>query len=275
MGDKRNTKKKPVKPADVEETREEMREAIPALLNEYLPDSVTEVRERAIADGLKPDPETESLADGVKRLSPSRLVLNRFFRSKLSVIGLAIIVFLFAFSFLGPLFTAWGETEVDEVNENGRLSYVERIIEFTGPDGETYEVVAVSETIYLFDTTAPPSLSHIFGTDEEAMDVLTRTMYGGQKSLLLGFLVVFLSTFVGVVFGGLAGYFGKWVDNVIMRVVDVFNCLPTLPILLIASALLDALGVDPKDRIYWLMLILTVFNWAGTARMVRGQILSL
>jgi peptide/nickel transport system permease protein len=60
-----------------------------------------------------------------------------------------------------------------------------------------------------------------------------------------------------------------------MRIVDIFICLPTLPILLIASALIDALGVDVQYRIYWVMVILTVFGWSGIARLVRGQILSL
>ncbi len=60
-----------------------------------------------------------------------------------------------------------------------------------------------------------------------------------------------------------------------MRIVDIFNCIPTLPILLIASAVLKSWEIDPKVRIYYLMVILTIFGWSGTARMVRGQILSL
>ena len=64
-------------------------------------------------------------------------------------------------------------------------------------------------------------------------------------------------------------------NGLIMRIVDVFNCLPTMPILLIASSILDANGVPGSLRIYWLMVIITIFGWSGTARMVRGQILSL
>ena len=100
-------------------------------------------------------------------------------------------------------------------------------------------------------------------------------MYGGRISLTIGFIVVILETLIGVLLGGLAGYFGGWVDSVIMRIVDIFNCIPTLPILLIASAMIDSWGVEPNQRIYLLMVIITVFSWSGVARLVRGQILSL
>ena len=127
------------------------------------------------------------------------------------------------------------------------------------------------------DLKAKPSWDHLLGTDEKGMDIFTRLMYGGRISLTIGFIVVILETLLGVLLGGLAGYFGGKVDQVIMRIVDIFNCIPMLPILLIASAVLDSFSevIDPANRIYFLMLIITVFGWSGCARMVRGQILSL
>lgn len=92
---------------------------------------------------------------------------------------------------------------------------------------------------------------------------------------MIGFIVVILETVLGVIIGGISGFFGKWVDQIIMRIVDIFNCIPTLPILLIASAVLDSWEVSGSLRIYYLMVIITIFGWSGTARMVRGQILSL
>jgi len=86
---------------------------------------------------------------------------------------------------------------------------------------------------------------------------------------------VFAITLFGIVFGGIAGYFGGVVDNVIMRVCDVLMCLPGFPILLIIGTLLDAADVESQHRIYYLMAYLTLFSWPGTARLVRGQILSL
>ena len=100
-------------------------------------------------------------------------------------------------------------------------------------------------------------------------------MYGGQISLTVSFLAVFVTTILGVIFGGIAGYFGKAVDNIIMRFCDILMCLPGFPILLIVGTLIDALGVELQYKIYYLMGFLTLISWSGTARLVRGQILSL
>ncbi len=203
-----------------------------------------------------------------KQMSPIKLVLRRFFRSRLSIVGLVMIVLLFLFSFVGPLiYQKWGETTVDYTPT---LQVIERII---NKDGIIiYEQVDIINAI---NARAWPSWEHLLGTDANGMDIFVRLMYGGRISLSIGFIVVILETVVGIIIGGIAGYFGKWVDQVLMRIVDIFNCVPTLPILLIASALLDGWQVEGSLRIYYLMIILTVFGWSGTARLVRGQILSL
>jgi peptide/nickel transport system permease protein len=100
-------------------------------------------------------------------------------------------------------------------------------------------------------------------------------MYGGRISLTVSFIAVFLITVLGVVLGGLAGYFGGWVDSLIMRLSDVLMCLPGVPILLIIHTLLEATNVPKEYRIYLMMIYLTFISWTGTARLVRGQILSL
>ncbi len=233
--------------------------------------------------------ESESIADSVKALSPTRLVLKRFFRSRLSIIGLVLIIGLFLSSFLGPLFSPYGETERDY--ETDRMNAV--VTEFTyevpvydefgelklDENGnvvyETYTVYQMDKTAKKIDDHALPSAEHWLGTDADGMDVLTRIMYGGRISLTISFIVVFMEVILGVIFGGLAGYFAGWVDTVIMRVVDIFNCLPTLPLMLIIGAILDALKVPANVRIYYMMAFLTFFGWTGIARMVRGQILSL
>ena len=207
-----------------------------------------------------------------KQMSPIKLVLRRFFRSRLSIVGLVIIVLLFLFSFVGPLiYTTWGETTVDYTP---KIEVIEKSyqVEVEGEMITVYEQVDIIKEI---NSKASPSLQHFLGTDNYGMDIFARLMYGGRISLSIGFIVVILETIVGIIIGGLAGYFGKWVDQVLMRIVDVFNCIPTLPILLIASAVLDGRNVEPSLRIYYLMIIITVFGWAGTARLVRGQILSL
>ena len=80
---------------------------------------------------------------------------------------------------------------------------------------------------------------------------------------------------LGVILGGLSGYFGKWVDNLIMRIVDIFYCIPSMPLIIILGAAMDGMRVDPKLRMLYLMLILGILGWPSIARLVRGQILSL
>lgn len=135
--------------------------------------------------------------------------------------------------------------------------------------------VAEARATRVFDTYSAPSKAHWLGTDRNGMDMLTRLMYGGRVSLTIGFIVEIIATVLGVIMGGLAGYFGKWVDMVIMRIVDVFYCIPSMPIIIILGAMMDAMRVDPQLRMIYLMLILGFLGWPSVARMVRGQILSL
>ena len=158
---------------------------------------------------------------------------------------------------------------------------------YTGADGETYDykvsynpdtkgwTVLQSKETYVFDTYASPSREHWLGTDRNGMDMMTRLMYGGRVSLVIGFIVEIISTVLGVILGGLSGYFGKWVDMLIMRIVDVFYCIPSMPIIIILGAAMDNTGVDPQIRMIYLMLILGFLGWPGMARLVRGQTLSL
>ena len=135
--------------------------------------------------------------------------------------------------------------------------------------------VMQSVSTKVFDTYSSPSAAHPLGTDRNGMDMLTRLMYGGRVSLYIGFIVVFIETIIGVILGGISGYCGGWVDNLIMRIVDVFYCIPSMPIIIILGATMDAMRVDPQIRMLYLMLLLGFLGWAGIARLVRGQILSL
>ena len=234
--------------------------------------------------------QEESIADRVRIISPIRLTMKRFFRSKLSVTGLALFLFLFIFSYFGPLFVPWGELEVDRTGGTPRETITAVYVkDANGKDllDENGEKIVDYYTLKIFypQTTAHATAGtyshdqnprlHLFGTDENGRDIFTRLMYGGRLSLTLSFLVVIVSSLIGVILGGLAGYFGKWVDMIIMRIVDILNCIPSLPILLILGALLTALEVDPGMRIYYMMGFLTLLSWTGIARLVRGQILTL
>lgn len=225
--------------------------------------------------------EEESIADKVRIISPARLVLKRFFRSKLSIVGLCMFVFLLLFSFLGPVFVPWSETEVDY---SGSYNVTIVSVEAKDENGETFTVYMVEEytgtinshaSAFTYSNEGENSRLHLFGTDENGRDTFVRLMYGGRMSLLLSFLVVIIYTVIGVILGGLAGYFGKWVDMIIMRIVDILNCIPSLPILLIVGAILDGVGIDQSVRIYYMLGFLALLSWTGVARLVRGQILFL
>ncbi|MBQ8974468.1 MAG: ABC transporter permease, partial [Oscillospiraceae bacterium] len=142
------------------------------------------------------------------------------------------------------------------------------------PSSHTWSVQQSTAT-YVYDRYSPPSKEHPLGTDTYGMDILTRLMYGGRVSLVIGFIVVFIEAVLGVVLGGISGYFGGWVDNLIMRIVDVFYCIPSMPLIIILGAAMDAMQVDPQIRMLYLMLILGFLGWPSIARLVRGQILSL
>ena len=142
------------------------------------------------------------------------------------------------------------------------------------PATMTWSVLQETES-RVYDAYASPSKEHWLGTDRNGMDMMTRLMYGGRVSLVIGFIVEIISLVIGVILGGIAGYFGKWVDNLIMRIVDIFYCIPSMPIIIILGAAMDAMRVDPQIRMVYLMLILGFLGWPGLARLVRGQILSL
>ena len=215
-----------------------------------------------------------------KEMSPMMMVMRRFFRSRLSVVGVVLLLALFVFSFVGPpvlhaLGYQWSETETDHTPTVKRATTTLEGITTTDAEGNVYEIVQFVEDTVGVNYYASSSASHPLGTDEKGMDVFIRLMYGGRVSLTLGFVVVILETILGIIMGGISGYFGGKIDQIIMRLVDILNCIPMLPILLIVSVVIDSWEVEASLRIYYLMAIMTIFGWSGIARMVRGQILYL
>ena len=136
-------------------------------------------------------------------------------------------------------------------------------------------VIADEATGSIYPSKTMLNKSYILGTDALGRDVLTRLMYGGRVSLIIGFIVVVIEASLGILMGGISGYFGGWIDNIIMRIVDVFYCIPSMPVIIIIGAAMDAMRVDSWKRMMYLMLILGFLGWPSIARLVRGQILSL
>ena len=185
---------------------------------------------------------------------------------------------------LSPEFKKKVEETIENMGQTGTFFYPMPALDDSGDLVDTEVTVTrkpleyaitCTQRVYMLDRYAPPSKAHPLGTDGDGMDVLARMMAGGRISLLVGFVVVLLEVLLGVILGGLAGYFGRWTDSVIMRLVDVFYCIPSMPILIILGAMFDSIRMAPYARLFWLMAVLGFLGWASIARMVRGQILSL
>lgn len=272
--------------ASVEENEKPVPEAEVAVLNGADVSGVKAIDARFDKEEDFGDEDTfndKPLDKNVRLLSPTRMVLKRFFRSKLSIVGLIIVLGLIIFSWLGPvIFGGWEETEVDN---SGMVEY-EYVTQITYTDDSgTHTMYQVVEREKIVNSLAPlgsygtnndgNQSIHLFGTDKSGYDVFTRIMFGGRISLTISFIAVFVTTFLGIVFGGISGYFGGWVDNLIMRLCDVLMCLPGLPLMLVIGTILEGFGIEQQYKIYFLMFALTLVSWPGTARLVRGQILSL
>jgi peptide/nickel transport system permease protein len=173
-------------------------------------------------------------ADTGEVISRGRLVWRRFLRRKVAVAGVVILGALFVMAFVGPHLTKWNFLDQD-----------------------------------LSNALQGPSSNHWFGTTQLGQDVFARDMKGLQKSLVIGLLTAFFSTGTAAVVGASAGYFGGWVDRVLMWIVDLLLVLPSFLIIAILS---------PQFRgKTWLLFVvlLAAFSWMITARIVRGLTLSL
>ncbi|NOG76039.1 MAG: ABC transporter permease [Chloroflexi bacterium] len=123
----------------------------------------------------------------------------------------------------------------------------------------------------------PPSWSHPMGTDAMGRDLLTRVLYGGRISLMVGLLVVCISLAIGVPIGAIAGYYGGWLDNVLMRLTDAFLSLPSFLVLILLSAILRETNAPLLERnsVFTISLVIGVFGWMTFARLVRAAFLTL
>ena len=178
-----------------------------------------------------------------KVISPGKVVWNRLKKNKLALAGFYILVFMVIFSVAGPWVSPYRS--------------------------ETTTLPANSVTLQA------PTAQHWLGTDEIGRDLTTRLMYAGRISLSVGLMAVVIQILIGSLLGAIAGYYGGLIDGIIMRIVDIFMSIPSLPILILFGAVMSDLKVEPSYRMYIVMVIIGVLSWPGLCRIVRGQILSL
>ena len=115
---------------------------------------------------------------------------------------------------------------------------------------------------------------YALGTDSRGRDVLTRIVHGGRMTLTVGAVAVIISTAIAVVIGCISGYFGGWVDILLMRASEIFSAIPFLPFALLLSFIMRNYPTSENFRIFIIMLILGVLSWPTLARLIRGQVLS-
>jgi peptide/nickel transport system permease protein len=172
-------------------------------------------------------------------LSPGQRMMQRFRRDRIGMIstGFVVVLFVVAVTF-------------------GTLSWLN--VPFPADPNLTN----------LEAKLQPPSAAHWLGTDNLGRDVLARLLHGAYISLSVGFVAVFVSLAIGVVVGAISGYFGGWVDNVLMRIVDAIMCFPTFFLILTAVALLGPSLLN-------IIVVIGLVSWTGTARLVRAEFLTL
>ena len=122
----------------------------------------------------------------------------------------------------------------------------------------------------------PPSLEHPFGTDGLGRDLFTRTLYGGRVSMSVGLMVVCITLSIGVPIGSIAGYYGGWIDNVLMRIIDATLSIPSLMFLILLSAILRETDLPfvKSNSVMTIALVLGVLSWPTVARLVRAVFLT-
>lgn len=187
---------------------------------------------------------TQKVIDGVGEVNPVKEMKYqewkkawyRFKKSKLSMIGLAIVGLIILAAIFAPIIAPYPED---------------------------------AGSVVKFDQAhMPPSTDHWFGTDEVGRDILTRVLYGARLSLVLGFTVMFISIVIGVPLGLIAGYFGGKVNSVIMRITDIFLSIPSLVLALAVAAIMEPSLTNT-------MIAVSFGWWPWITRLVQGEVLTL
>lgn len=216
------------------------------------------------------------------------MVRHHFRKKRLAVAGLYVTLFLFCVAILASflandrpilahirgewLFPALSGSEApgDETWRDLRkqLTFLVQT-DLPGGGFAFWPPVPYSPTEYdLFENLTSPNSRHWLGTDDSGRDVLSRMIHGAWTSLSIGFVAEGIAVLIGILLGALAGYFGRWVDHLISRIIEIFLTIPTFFLILAVIAFL------PQSR-YNIMVVIGLTGWTGVARFVRAEILKL
>ncbi len=203
----------------------------------------------AISDPIElPDPQSDASIGVLKQsMSPKKMALKRFVNHRAALLSTIVLVMIIIFVAAAPITTRYG------VNETI----------FPASDGPNQNL-------------APFNLAW-FGTDGNGRDLYSRIIYGAQISMLIGLFTAIGSVLLGTLVGGLAGYKGGWLDDILMRVTDIFLALPLLVVLVIVRGMLKNVSwvstiMGDPNSVRFLVILLTIIGWMGVARLIRGQV---
>ena len=161
---------------------------------------------------------------------------------------------------------SWGDNNLGQCNSPSSVSGAASL------EGGAFQTYVLNKDGKILESWGLKG--YLMGTDDQGRDVATRVMNGGKMTMTIGAVAVIISSIIGIIVGCLAGYFGGWVDMLLMRVTEVFSSLPFLPFALILSAVLAGSSVSETTRIFIIMVVLGLLSWTGLARMIRGQVLA-
>ncbi len=264
------------------------------------------------ADFVDSVSNSQSVTSGTGTLPPivstKQKILKRFLRHKLAIFGLSILAVMYLSILFAEFLAPYGQASAERSKPYAPPSKIHFFHKghFTGPfiydykesfdqqtltnkkvydkqtpipirffsRGEPYKLFGlIPADIHFFSVEAPGRL-YLWGGDLQGRDVFSRILYGGRISLTIGIIAIMISYPIGLLMGGISGYFGGWVDTVIMRVVEAIITFPSLYLLLTLSATLPQ-GLTSFQRYFLITIILSFIGWAGQARIYRGQVLSL
>ncbi|HEY0068724.1 MAG TPA: ABC transporter permease [Chloroflexia bacterium] len=213
-----------------------------------------------------------TMAKVEERLAPAEqsqlsMTWRRFRKHRMGLIGLVTITILVLSVIIIPLVSPY---QYDQIDPYALV-----------PDSRLPAAAQMTTFKPMMWTAPSGSPTHILGTDDVGRDNFTRLFYGGRISLTVGLVTTIVVLLIGSTVGALAGFYGKWVDTLLMRFVDLLLSLPELPILLIMSKMLNESGVMSNifgralGTVATIVLVLSFLGWLGLSRLVRGSILSL
>ncbi|MEB3198085.1 MAG: ABC transporter permease [Candidatus Sericytochromatia bacterium] len=238
-------------------------------------------------------------------VSTRERIIRRFFKHRMAVASLGVLVLLYLMMLFGPFLAPYGEATENRArsfmpptkvyvdssglyvrnaevtvdpNTGAEVLQTDRRIKYRLKlfvEGDPYHLFGlIPARLHLFGVEQPAGV-YLFGTDQAGRDIFSRTLYGARISLTVGVMAIFIVIPMGMLIGGISGYFGGWIDNILMRIVEALMAFPSFYLLLYLFGVTYKWDITPTQRYVLIVLIMSLIGWTSLARVIRGQVLSL